>query len=61
MAGEMGFGEQVQASHAAGLGELMPQGFADDAQSEIGYDFFADTTNCFDIAKEVCRTAFRVY
>jgi hypothetical protein len=59
--GEVGFGKQVQTSYAAGLRELMPQRFADDAQSEIGYDFFADTANYFDIAKEVRRTAFRVY
>ncbi len=38
----------------------MPQGFADDAQPEVGYDFVADTSNHFDIAKEICRTAFRI-
>jgi len=39
----------------------MPQGLADDAQSEVRYYFFTDASNHFDIAKEVCRTAFRVY
>jgi hypothetical protein len=39
----------------------MPQGFADDSQPEIGDDFFADTSNCFDIAKEIGRTAFRIH
>jgi hypothetical protein len=57
----MRFGKQVKASHATWLRELMPQRSADDAQSEIGNDFFADTSGCFDIAKEISRTAFRVY
>ena len=61
MTSKMRFTKQVNASHAAGLRELMPQGFTDDAQSEIGNDFFAETTNRFDIAKEVCRTAFRIH
>jgi hypothetical protein len=61
MTSKMRFGEQVQASHATRLRKLMPQGFADDAKSQLIYDFFADTTNCFDIAKKVCGTAFCVY
>jgi hypothetical protein len=58
---KMRFSKQVKASHAAGLRKLMPQRIADDAQFEISDDFFADTTNCFDIAKEVCRTAFGIH
>ena len=57
----MRFSKQIKASHAARLRELMPQGFTDDAQLEISDDFFADTPNCFDIAKKVSRTAFSVY
>lgn len=61
MTSKVRFAQQVKPRHAARLWELMPQGFADDAQSEVRYDFFADISNHFDIAKEVCRTAFRVY
>lgn len=61
MASKMRFAEQVKPRHAARWRELMPQGLADDTQPEVCYDFFADTSNDFDIAKEVCRTAFRVY
>ena len=61
MTSKMRFGEQVKASDTARRRELMPQGFADDAQSEVGYDFFTDTPDHFHISKEVCRTAFRVY
>lgn len=61
MTGEVGFGEQVQSGYAARLRKLMPRGSPDDAQFERGYDFVTDTPNYFDIAKEIRRTAFRVY
>lgn len=57
----MRLGEQIKASDTARRGKLMPQGFPYDAQIEVRNDFFTDTSNHFDIAKEVCRTAFRVY
>lgn len=61
MTSKMRFGKQVKAGHTGRLRELMPQGITDDSQFEIGHDFYADATNCFDIAKEVCRTAFRIH
>jgi len=61
MTSKMRFAEQVQTGHAPRLRELMPQRFTHNPQLEIDDDFFAHTSNCFDIAKEVCRTAFRVY
>jgi hypothetical protein len=57
----MRFGEEIKASNAARLRKLMPQGFADNAQPEVGYDFFTHAANHFDIAKGVFKTAFRVY
>lgn len=60
MTSEMRFGEKVKSGHAAWLRELVPHRLAYDAQCKSRDHLFADTTNCFDIAKQFSRTTFGV-
>jgi hypothetical protein len=60
MTSEMRFGEKVKSGNAAGLRELVPYRLAYYTQCKSRDHLFADTTNCFDIAKQFSRTTLGV-
>lgn len=61
MASKVRFGEQVQPGDAARLRKLMPHRLADDAETEIADDVFANAAKGFNIAKAFRRTTLRVH
>jgi hypothetical protein len=61
MAGKVRFSKQVQPGDAARLRELVPHRLANDAETEIADDLFANAAKRFNIAKQFRRTTLRVY